>query len=111
MVIKGLPGYNPDLKNAAGDTGDATIVANVAKASELAKAYAADKCSGDFSKCTPIVYTYANGSSTQLLLAQVLQQKWQTAFPGWNITLQGMDRSVATEGLREAADRLGRLGR
>ncbi len=24
MVIKGLPGYNPDLKNAAGDTGDAT---------------------------------------------------------------------------------------
>ena len=94
MVIKGLPGYNPDLKNAAGDTGDKTIVANVAKASELAKAYAADKCSGDFSKCTPIVYTYANGSSTQLLLAQVLQQMWQTAFPGWNITLQGMDRSA-----------------
>jgi peptide/nickel transport system substrate-binding protein/oligopeptide transport system substrate-binding protein len=94
MVIKGLPGYNPDLKNAAGDSGDKTTVANVAKASELAKAYAADKCSGDFSKCTPIIYTYANGSSTQLLLAQVLQQEWQTAFPGWNITLQGMDRSV-----------------
>jgi peptide/nickel transport system substrate-binding protein/oligopeptide transport system substrate-binding protein len=94
MLIKGLPGYNPDLKNAAGDSGDKTVVANVAKASELAKAYAADKCSGDFSKCTPIIYTYANGSSTQLLLAQVLQQQWQTAFPGWNITLQGIDRSV-----------------
>jgi peptide/nickel transport system substrate-binding protein/oligopeptide transport system substrate-binding protein len=94
MVIKGLPGYNPDLKNAAGDSGDAANVANVAKASELAKAYAADKCGGDLSKCTPVVYTYANGSSTQLLTAQVLQQMWQTAFPGWNITLQGMDRSA-----------------
>jgi oligopeptide transport system substrate-binding protein len=94
MVIKGLPGYNPDLKNAAGDTGDKTVVANVAKASELAKAYATDKCGGDLSKCTPVVYNYANGSSTQLLLAQVLQQQWQTAFPGWNITLQGIDRSV-----------------
>ena len=94
MLIKGLPGYNPDLKNAAGDTGDATVVANTAKASELAKAYAADKCGGDLSKCTPVVYNYANGSSTQLLLAQVLQQQWQTAFPGWNITLQGIDRSV-----------------
>jgi peptide/nickel transport system substrate-binding protein/oligopeptide transport system substrate-binding protein len=94
MVVKGLPGYNPDLKNAAGDTGDKTTVANVAKASELAKAYATDKCGGDLSKCTPIVYNYANGSSTQLLLAQVLQQQWQTAFPGWNITLQGIDRSV-----------------
>ena len=94
MLIKGLPGYNPDLKNAAGDSGDETVVANVAKASELAKAYATDKCGGDLSKCTPIVYNYANGSSTQLLLAQVLQQQWQTAFPGWNITLQGIDRSV-----------------
>jgi oligopeptide transport system substrate-binding protein len=94
MGIKGLPGYNPDLKNAAGDSGDATVVANVAKASELAKAYATDKCGGDLSKCTPIVYNYPNGISTQLLLAQVLQQQWQTAFPGWPITLQGIDRSV-----------------
>jgi peptide/nickel transport system substrate-binding protein/oligopeptide transport system substrate-binding protein len=94
MMIKGLPGYNADLKNAAGDTGDTALSANVAKAQELAKAYAADKCSGDFSKCPPIVYNYSNGSSTQLLLAQVLQQQWNTAFPGWNITLQGIDRSV-----------------
>jgi len=94
MVIKGLPGYNPDLKNSAGDSGDAALTANVAKAQELAKAYAADKCGGDMSKCTPVVYTYANGSSTQLLRAQVLQQEWQTAFPGWPITLQGLDRSV-----------------
>jgi len=94
MNVKGLPAYNPDLKNAAGDTGDKTNSANVAKATELAKAYATENCSGDFSKCTPVVYTYSNGSSTQLLFAQVLQQQWQTAFPGWPITLQGLDRSV-----------------
>jgi oligopeptide transport system substrate-binding protein len=94
MNVKGLPAYNPDLKNAAGDTGDKTNAANVAKATELAKAYATDSCGGDLSKCTPVVYTYSNGSSTQLLFAQVLQQQWQTAFPGWPITLQGLDRSV-----------------
>jgi peptide/nickel transport system substrate-binding protein/oligopeptide transport system substrate-binding protein len=94
MMINGLPGYNPGLKNAAGDSGDKALSANVAKAQELAKAYAADKCGGDFSKCTPIVYTYRNNSSTWQLLAQVLQQQWQTAFPGWNITLQSIDRSI-----------------
>jgi peptide/nickel transport system substrate-binding protein/oligopeptide transport system substrate-binding protein len=93
MNVKGLPAYNPDLKNAAGDSGDKALTANVAKAQELAKAYATDKCGGDMSKCTAVVYTYANGSSTQLLLAQVLQQEWQTAFPGWPITLSGIDRS------------------
>ena len=32
MNVKGLPGYNPDLKNAAGDSGDKALTANVAKA-------------------------------------------------------------------------------
>ena len=106
MMINGLPGYNPDLKNAAGDSGDKALTANVAKAQELAKAYAADKCGGDFSKCTPIVYTYRNNSSTWQLLAQVLQQEWQTAFPGWNITLQSIDRSIElkTYGKLQIAD-------
>jgi peptide/nickel transport system substrate-binding protein/oligopeptide transport system substrate-binding protein len=94
MMINGLPGYNPNLKNAAGDSGDKANAANLAKATDLAKAYAAEKCAGDFSKCPPIVYNYGNSSPTQQLLAQVLQQQWQTAFPGWNITLQGIDRSV-----------------
>jgi oligopeptide transport system substrate-binding protein len=94
MNVKGLPGYNADLKNAAGDSGDKALSANLAKAQELAKAYATDNCSGDFSKCPPIVYHYGNASSTQLLLAQVLQQQWATAFPGWPITLEGIDRSV-----------------
>jgi peptide/nickel transport system substrate-binding protein/oligopeptide transport system substrate-binding protein len=93
MIIQGLPGYNPDLKNAAGDSGDKALRANVAQASELAKAYAAEKCAGDFSKCTPIVYSSPN-DATRLLLAQVLQQEWQTAFPGWPITVQSIARSL-----------------
>ena len=94
MNVKGLPAYNPDLKNAAGESGDKALSANVAKAQELAKAYAAAQCGGDFSKCPPIVYTYRTSSSTWQLLAQVLQQEWQNAFPGWPITLAGIDRSI-----------------
>ncbi len=94
MVIQGLPGYNPNLKNAAGDTGDKTNIANVVKARELAEAYAAEKCDGDFSKCIPVVLTYPTISSTAYLEAQAFQQEWQTAFPGWQITVQGVDISV-----------------
>jgi peptide/nickel transport system substrate-binding protein/oligopeptide transport system substrate-binding protein len=91
MVIQGLPGYNPDLKNAAGDSGDKALSANVAQAQELAKAYAADKCAGDYAKCTPIVYSVLPSGST---LAQVLLEEWQTAFPGWRITLQNIDYTL-----------------
>ena len=91
MIIQGLPGYNPNLKNAAGDSGDKTNSANVAKAQELAKAYAAEQCGGDYTKCPPIVYTFPTVSLTESFRAQVLQQMWQTAFPGWPITLQSID--------------------
>jgi oligopeptide transport system substrate-binding protein len=98
MMIKGLPSYNPDLKNAAGDSGDTALSANVPKAQELAKAYAADKCGGDFARCVPVVYAYPAVSlsevSPQVLVAQALQQMWATAFPGWQITLQGLSPDI-----------------
>jgi peptide/nickel transport system substrate-binding protein/oligopeptide transport system substrate-binding protein len=94
MVIQGIPGYNPNLKNATGDSGDKALVSNMSKAQQLASAYAADKCGGDFSRCAPIIYTYPTVSSAELLRAQVLQQEWQTAFPGWQITLQGLELSA-----------------
>lgn len=90
MIIQGIPGYNPNLKNAAGDSGDKANVANFARTQELARAYAAEKCSSDFSKCPPIVYTYPTEFPTELLRAEVLQQEWQSAFPGWPITLNGV---------------------
>jgi oligopeptide transport system substrate-binding protein len=93
MIIKGLPGYNPNLKNAAGDTGDATLAPNTAKAQELAKAYATDKCGGDYSKCAPVVLTIATSAGqVGQLRAQAMQQLWQQTFPGWNITINAIAR-------------------
>jgi peptide/nickel transport system substrate-binding protein/oligopeptide transport system substrate-binding protein len=95
MIIDGLPGYNPNLKNAAGDSGDMALSANFAKARALADAYAAERCGGDYATCTPIDLTIAAGSGVRLtLLAQVLLQEWQTAFPGWRITLQVVSQSL-----------------
>jgi peptide/nickel transport system substrate-binding protein/oligopeptide transport system substrate-binding protein len=93
MVIKGLPGYNPTLKNAAGDSGDAANSPNIAKAQELAKAYAADKCGGDYAKCAPIVLTTANNNQTASLAAQAYVALWQQTFPGWNITINPIARA------------------
>jgi ABC-type oligopeptide transport system substrate-binding subunit len=93
MIIKGLPGYNPNLKNAAGDSGDAALTANIAKAQELAKAYAADKCGGDYAKCPAIVLTIANNNNTGALAAQAYVALWQQTFPGWNITINAIARA------------------
>jgi oligopeptide transport system substrate-binding protein len=93
MIIKGLPGYNPTLKNVAGDSGDKALSPNIAKAQELAKAYATDKCQGDYAKCAPIVLTIANNSQTGALAAQAYMALWQQTFPGWNITINAIARA------------------
>jgi oligopeptide transport system substrate-binding protein len=94
MVIQGLPGYNANLKDAAGNTGDATSAANTAKAKELMTSYAADKCGGDLAKCTPVVFTITANRPTTALVAQAMQQQWQAAFPGLQITIATIDRAV-----------------
>jgi oligopeptide transport system substrate-binding protein len=94
MVIQGLPGYNPDLKDAAGNSGSAALTANVAKAKELMTAYAADKCSGDLAKCTPIVFTITANRPTTALVGQAMQEQWRTAFPGLPITIATIDRAL-----------------
>jgi oligopeptide transport system substrate-binding protein len=94
MVIQGLPGYNPDLKDAAGNSGSASLTANATKAKELMTAYAADKCGGDLSKCTPIVFTITANRPTTALIGQAMQQQWQTAFPGLPITIATIDRAL-----------------
>jgi oligopeptide transport system substrate-binding protein len=94
MIIQGLPGYNPNLKNVAGDSGDAALTANMAKAQELMKSYATDKCGGDVAKCTPIAFTITANRPTTALIGQAIQQQWQTAFPGLPITIATIDRAV-----------------
>src|SRR5262249_56018696 len=64
-----------------------------AKAQELAKSYAADKCQGDYAKCAPVVITIAtSGGQTAQNAAQARQQLWQQTFPGWNITINAIAR-------------------
>src|SRR5262249_52588146 len=92
-LIKGLPGYNANLKNSAGDSGDKANSPNIAAAQELAKSYAADKCGGDYSKCAPIVLTIANNNQTAALASQARVALWQQTFPGWNSTLNSIDRA------------------
>jgi peptide/nickel transport system substrate-binding protein/oligopeptide transport system substrate-binding protein len=94
MVIQGLPGYNPNLKDSAGATGDAALVANTTKAKELMTSYAAEKCSGDLSKCTPVIFTITANRPTTALIAQAMLQEWQTAFPGLQITIATIDRAL-----------------
>ncbi len=90
MIVQGVPGYNPNLKNAAGDSGDKALTANVPKARELAKSYADEKCGGDFSKCPPVQFTYPVGLAAESIRAQALQGQWLKAFPGWPVTLRGL---------------------
>jgi peptide/nickel transport system substrate-binding protein/oligopeptide transport system substrate-binding protein len=101
MIIQGLPGYNSNLKNAAGDSGDTALSANLPKAQELAKSYAADKCGGDFSRCAPINYIFPIDNHVAFLNAQAFLSEWQTAFPGWRITVQGLERETEIKTFRE----------
>ena len=58
------------------------------------KSYAADKCGGDVSKCTPVIFTITANRPTTALVAQAMQQQWQAAFPGLQITIATIDRAV-----------------
>ena len=44
LVPEGMPGYNPDLTDAAGRKGKDAFTADLSAARELASAYAAEKC-------------------------------------------------------------------
>jgi peptide/nickel transport system substrate-binding protein/oligopeptide transport system substrate-binding protein len=104
MIIDGIPGYNPNLTNAAGEGGDKALSANIPKARELAQSYAAEQCGGDYATCAPIVLPFAVDFPADFYLAQALQQEWQTAFRGWRISLQGASATLVQA--RTAAEQL-----
>src|SRR5262249_6169378 len=87
IVPKGEFGYNPNLTLPQGVTATS---GDQAKATALFKQYADEKCSGDNSKCAPVVLEFTN-SPNALLQSQALQQMWQTAFPGLSITVKSVD--------------------
>jgi oligopeptide transport system substrate-binding protein len=87
LMPEGLPGYNPDLTDAAGRKGKDALKPDLETARKLANEYAAEKCGGDFSRCAPLVFTVTQNRPTTALVAQEMQRAWQSAFPGWSITM------------------------
>jgi peptide/nickel transport system substrate-binding protein/oligopeptide transport system substrate-binding protein len=86
LVPEGMPGYNPDLTDAARRMGTDALTADLATARTLASAYAAEQCAGAFAKCPAVIYmVLGSGSSSQLELAQGITAQWRQAFPGWAI--------------------------
>jgi peptide/nickel transport system substrate-binding protein/oligopeptide transport system substrate-binding protein len=86
LVPEGMPGYNPNLTDAAGRTGTDALAPDLDAARKLANAYTAEKCAGDFAKCPAVTYmAFDSGSSSQLELAQGIAAQWRQAFPGWEI--------------------------
>jgi len=96
MLVKGLPGYNEQLKDPAGRTGEAALAADVADARLLAQAYADERCGGDYAKCPPITLIIAGGSAAETARGQFFLAAWQAAFPGWKITFASFGRGYTT---------------
>jgi oligopeptide transport system substrate-binding protein len=93
LVPEGIPGYDPDLTDAAGRRGKDALAPDLDVARRLMSAYATEKCGGKLALCAPMVLSVP--SSTILLqLGKELQQQWQQAFPGWSISLQSLDGDV-----------------
>ena len=79
-----MPGYYPDLTDAAGRTGKDALTADLPAARRLASAYAAEHCGGEYSNCPPIAFLqFERTSSIFTSLVQSLMDQWRQAFPGW----------------------------
>jgi ABC-type oligopeptide transport system substrate-binding subunit len=90
LMIEGLPGYNPALRDPAGRSGQQALTADLTTARTLVAAYAATNCDGRLDRCPRIVAFGETPDVTPLQAALVKQ--WQTAFPGWPITATGCSR-------------------
>ena len=85
LVPEGMPGYNPDLTDAAGRKGKDALTPDLDTARRLASAYAAEKCGGDYAKCPLISFPIPDTSDSLLRLGEAMIEQWRQAFPGWVI--------------------------
>jgi peptide/nickel transport system substrate-binding protein/oligopeptide transport system substrate-binding protein len=86
IVPQGQYGYNPNLQGVMG----ASTRGDVQKAHDLITAYANDVCGGDITRCTPVKYETDN-TPTALLESQALLGMWQSAMPGYPISVNNVD--------------------
>ena len=88
IVPQGMPGFDTSLN---GPDGTPSVSGNVAQATQLATAYAAQKCGGDFTKCPPVTLTITSGSQDEQNEAEAALSMWQSAFKGWPIKITTTD--------------------
>ena len=86
IVPQGDPGFDSGLQGVLG----APTSGNPQQAQTLIQQYAADKCGGQVAKCPPVVFENSNSPASQRI-SQALLQMWQTAMPGYPITLNNVD--------------------
>ncbi len=93
IIPQGMPGYNPALtgpdgtQNLSGDTGTARA---------LAQTYANEQCHGSFARCPAVQFTIVKGNKAVANEANAAIAMWQTAFPGWHISLNQLDAATYT---------------
>ena len=88
LIPTGMMGSNSSLMGPDGAT---SVAGNPAKAKQLATAYAAEKCNGQFSQCPPVTLTIPTGDQSIQNEAEVAQQEWQSAMPGYPIKVNTLD--------------------
>jgi ABC-type oligopeptide transport system substrate-binding subunit len=88
LILEGVPGYNADLRDAAGRSGDAALTADTAKAVELWNAYLNEKCPGRAAACGAISLASFTLPRVQPALSAVVRM--------WNETLPGVKVEVVT---------------
>jgi peptide/nickel transport system substrate-binding protein/oligopeptide transport system substrate-binding protein len=83
LVPEDVPGFNPNLADAAGRTGKNALRADRELALQLATAYAAERCGGSFAACPPVVIDPEYSSAQNLALATAMERQWEETFPSW----------------------------
>jgi oligopeptide transport system substrate-binding protein len=103
LVPEGMPGYNPDLTDAAGRRGKDALTPDLDAARALLKGYAAEKCRGAWTRCAPLyIYLRFGGIADRLL--HLLVNQWSAAFPGWQISGDTGEADMAYEVLQRCAE-------
>lgn len=89
IVPDGMPDYrNPTLTGPDATNG---LSGNLAKARDLAHAYAAARCNGNPGRCPAVTFVYPDSAPNNSLRAA---QMWQSAFPGMSISAVKVSEDV-----------------
>ncbi|HEX9067165.1 MAG TPA: ABC transporter substrate-binding protein, partial [Ktedonobacterales bacterium] len=95
MVPQGVPGYNPDLRDPAGRTGDAAFGPAIAEARTLWQSYVDEKFGGHAEQAPRVALEYFNNNALGDTFSPLLMQEWRAALPGVQVSTDIRDRARA----------------